>query len=362
MSETSVYQNVLFIGPDYENPQGGIGAVLYLYAKKIVHFKFLATYNGKKSGIREVIFFFRSFFKIVWKLFIDGNIRIVHIHGASRGSFYRKYIVFLCAKVMGKKTIYHIHGGGFYDFYKGAGVLLQGMITRLINHSDGVICLSESWYRIYETHFLPKRLDVLPNFVEIPSVNPVKEGKVIFLFLGKIMQPKGIYDLLEVIVRLKASYCDDFELWIGGNGETEKLESLIQQYHIKNQVRFLGWVDEERKEAVLQQAHVYVLPSYKEAMPLSILEAMAYGMPVIASDAGGIPEVVEHGHSGYLIRSGDTEALYDAMAGFLRDKTSVISMGHRSRIIVEEKFSVAAGLNKLQDIYEHLLNSKTDRL
>lgn len=350
---------ILVVGPNYKDHKGGIGAVIALYKHHMPGLQVMASYDGNRSGMVNALLFPLVVLKFIAKIISNKNIELIHIHGASNGSFYRKYILFTCSRILGKKTIYHIHGGGFHDFYNRSGKRVQKAISSFMARTDCVVCLSASWQAMYEQTFKVKRLNVLPNFVDIPHTKGQQKEKVIFLFLGKIMVAKGIYDLLEVAKNLKQHYPGRFELWIGGNGETQKLSQVITGDNIGDCVKFLGWIDREQKEKVLAEADIYVLPSYAEAMPVSILEAMAGAMPVIASRAGGIPEVVADGNSGYLINAGDQAALYNCMAAFLNNRNLITAMGQQSLNIIREKFETSVVLKQLNTIYDQLLSPQT---
>ena len=347
---------ILHIGPNYLNHRGGIGGVIALYKKYIPNFYFLTTYEGNRSKIINLIIFPYLIICIAFKTFTK-DIKMVHIHGASNGSFFRKYITFLFAKLLHRKTIYHIHGGGFYKFFLQSSVITKWMISHFINNADCVICLSKSWYEIYRTNFSPRRLEILPNFVtrRFEEIT-ISEGKTIFLFLGKIMKAKGVYDLLDIVEEIKDNHGHDFELWIGGNGEIEKMKDIIASKGIYSQVRFLGWVNNSEKEEVLKKADVYVLPSYAEGLPLSILEAMSFGMPVISTTVGGIPELVEQNVSGYLFEAGDKHALKTAVRSFLKDKSLIYKMGIQSKKIIADRYCSEVVINKLNSIYDSMLS------
>ena len=101
------------------NAKGGIGAVLDLYAQQFESFDVLYTYPESKS-VSRIPFYLKALSKLIQKLRSGASIDIVHIHTASNGSFYRKSFVLLIAKLYGKKTVMHIHGGGFKEFYNNS--------------------------------------------------------------------------------------------------------------------------------------------------------------------------------------------------------------------------------------------------
>lgn len=350
---------VLSIGPEFKNHRGGVGAVIEGYSKNMDPFHFYCTYKStNKYGAILYSLFKLSCFPFY--LLFNKQFKIVHIHGASKGSFYRKYFIFFCSKlIFRKKIIYHVHGGGFHNFYVKSNSLTKFLVSQFLNHADVTICLSKSWEKYFSTNFEPKRLVIVPNFIQknCSLKSYKKEGKVIFLFLGKVVATKGIYDFIEVIKELLITYDNKFELWVGGNGEIQFLENLIKENKLEPYVKYLGWIKGDRKEEILKASDIYVLPSYKEGLPVSILEAMSYGMPIISTKVGGIPELVKDNVSGILIEPGDKKALKSAVEIFLTDKNQIKTMGKESYSIVNNNFTTEIALTKVNQIYEDLESS-----
>lgn len=289
-------------------------------------------------------------------LALTPQVRIVHIHGASRGSFYRKYTLFLIAKYLfRRKVIYHVHGAEFHLFYEKAGGFMQGRIRHFIDEADVLICLSKSWKRFFLQHFWPSRIMVVPNTVE--SVTPrsaAQQEKVIFLFMGRIGERKGIYDLVKAASLLSMQYDQQFEIWMGGDGNVQAVECLVDSNGLQDTIFLKGWVTGHAKEELFRKATVFVLPSYNEGLPISVLEAMSYGMPVIATDVGGIPELVKNGESGLLIKAGDIAALRDAMERFIQDRQLAQRMGLASAAIVQREFVFEQTKATLEKLYTEL--------
>lgn len=358
MINASLSEKILFMGPEHRNHKGGVGAIIDSYASLFPGMKFIPSYNGAYPGWKNHLLFVRAWFRLCGRLLRDRSIRIVHLHGASKGSFYRKYVLFLTAqKLFRRKVVYHIHGGGFYDFYSQAGNGVQRRIGYFLDHADGVICLSASWEKLYAEHFRPKRLRVVPNFVGLPAALPERQqSPVIFLFLGLVTAAKGVYEWVEAIEELLRSGNNNIECRIGGNGEDRELAALVARKGLQPYIKVLGWVSGKEKQAALGSAQVYVLPSHKEGMPVSVLEAMAYGMPVISTRVGGIPELVEDGITGFLTEPGNKSELQQYMKAFMDDPALIGKMGRAGREVVKTRFSAEAAATELTQLYEDILN------
>ncbi|MCC9166157.1 glycosyltransferase family 4 protein [Pontibacter harenae] len=348
---------VLVVGPQYKNHRGGIGAVIDSYSKCVKPFNFVSTYKPLSKYLVP-LYSLKQIIILCMYLFKNPSIKIVHIHGASRGSFFRKYIIFLFSKyIFNKKTIYHIHGAEFHIFYENSNLITKNLVKNIFEHTDKVICLSTWWCSYFLKHFNPKSISVLPNIIE--KIDSQKKDnhnnkRIIFLFLGRVGKRKGIYDLIDVISSLAKLNTPPFEVWIGGDGEIDILEKIIAKEGLHQLVKYLGWVTGEKKREVLAKADVYVLPSYNEGLPVSILEAMNYELPIISTNVGGISELVKPHKNGFLINPGDKDALQEAMLYFLNNSDKVAKFGGESKQMIKSYYPEKV-VDQLGDFYKELL-------
>jgi glycosyltransferase involved in cell wall biosynthesis len=352
---TSVsHKNLLFIGPEYKNHRGGIGAVLEVYARHIRPFKFIPTF--KPGGVIKKLFtYIIAVFSLLITLARDRDIKIVHIHSASKASFLRKSFVILICRLFGKKVVYHLHGGKFHIFYQKAGITRR-YIRYIIESCDAVICLSDHWRDYLQSTFKIKRLEVVKNVIEAAPASDIgvnrNGGPLRLLFLGMITEGKGIFDLLDVLKVNSDTLNGRVTLTVGGNGDVEGLKRAMQSFG-KGEIEFAGWVNGEKKKELLANCDIYILPSYNEGLPMSILEAMTFGKPIISTPVGGIPEVVKPGFNGWLFKPGDREAL-----------TKIIfeALEHEERLATYGKNSLALSSNYLPDAVFSLLDTLYSRL
>ena len=251
--------NVLFVGPD--NNKGGIGAVLNVYSKYFNDFQLIKTYPSDTSRNR-VIYFLKSLFTLIQKLLKDKNINIVHIHSASNGSFIRKSIVLLVTKTFSRKVILHIHGGSFKDFFASSRIR-SIYILAILNMSNSVICLSDEWASYFKNQLRLNNVKVLPNPIELPELNnrEKESDRLELLFLGAVVPTKGIFDLLDYLSTNKYFKTDRIRLHIGGEGEINHLNMLLQQHGISGSVEQHGWVENETKSSLMNMMDIFILPS-----------------------------------------------------------------------------------------------------
>lgn len=347
-----VSNQILSVGPQHKNHRGGIGAVIDIYSKYFENFQFIRTQRPGSKFVSGMVYL-KAIVTLVFKLSFDRSLKIVHIHGSVRGSFYRKYIFYTIAKkIFGKKVFYHIHSGRYPKFYEQSSSIAKKMIIDIINNSDCVICLSNSWKEYYTSNFTPKKIEIVPNVIDFPyqSESTNKDSVLTLLFLGLITNDKGLFDLMDVISQNKVKYYGKIKLVVGGNGEVDKLIDFIEDHELTEMVDFVGWVSSDKKAACLQKSDVYVLPSYFEGLPISVLEAMSYGHPIISTWVGGIPEIVQQNKNGILIEPGDKKAIENAIDYFLYQPEKIDEYGRVSKQLVK-KYQPDAVMNKLLNLY-----------
>ena len=322
-------------------------------------FKVLVTHRFKSKTLNS-LWFPICMLELLVRLIVDSDIKIVHIHGASYGSFYRKYLLFvLVQRLFRKKIIYHVHGGGFRDFYLCASRFIQNRIRYVIQSADVVICLSEKWKQFFSSTFKANRVEIVNNMV-IPPENFTKiksENKFQLLFLGLIGSNKGIFDLLKVIAKNRKDFEDKIILKVAGNGRTNLLLECIKKWKIEKMVHFEGWADEAKKVELFRSSDAYILPSYKEGLPLSILEAMSYGLPIISTQVGGIPDLIHEYKNGLLIEPGNQKQIKKSILKLKNNKKLLKTFSQRSTKGVVD-FYPENVLKTLFSIYHELQGNK----
>lgn len=344
--------NILFVGPD--NNKGGIGAVLNVYRSNFNDFQLIKTYPSDTSTNR-VIYFIKSLFTLLQKLVKDKSINIVHIHSASNGSFIRKSIVVLITKTLSRKVILHIHGGSFRE-YVAYSKLRSKYILAILKLSDTVICLSDGWKYYFKNQLGLNNVKVLSNPIELPELfNREKQSdRLELLFLGAVVPAKGIFDLLDYLSTNKYFKTGRIRLHIGGEGDDDHLNMLIQQHGISGSVVQHGWIENETKSKLMNMMDIFILPSYIEALPMSILEAMSYAKPIISTKVGGIPSLVKEEYNGWLYNPSHIQQLDKIFDEIFADKTKLQAYGNNSRAEVL-KYDIQSVAVQLNSIYADVL-------
>jgi glycosyltransferase involved in cell wall biosynthesis len=192
----------------------------------------------------------------------------------------------------------------------------------------------------------------LPNPVTIPA-STAGERPNLVVFLGRLEAEKGVFHLLEAIARLRAAV-PDVRLVCAGEGNRVAVAHYAERLGLAEAVKFTGWIGSSGKRALLESAAVCALPSYSEALPLSLLEAMAAGVPVVTTPVGGIPEVVTDGVTGFLTPPGDVATLELRLRKLLLDRSLAATIGAAGRETVRLRFAPERALPQLEEIYADL--------
>ena len=359
--------NVLIVG-NAPSVKGGITSVITQIMKNHwndfgINMELIPTYEGG-TFIHKMLFFARSYRKISKALKVH-DYSIVHIHMSQGGSFRRKYLIHKLCRKYGIRDIIHLHSSSFMDFYSKANMREKRHIEQLLSESGCIIVLGTEWENRIRGIASKANTVIMNNTVSIPKIvsNQTVEP-MSFLFLGVLFKRKGVIDLVKAINLLKTDgtlsrYPAIFN--IGGTGECEEeLKKYVIDNSISSYINFLGWVSGEEKIKQLEKNQVLVLPSYNEGLPIAILEAISYGMPVISTDVGSVSEAVFDGENGFLFKPGDIRALSDSIKKILESKELRESFGLKSRQIAEQYFNEEQYFNKLRELYLCELDNKTN--
>lgn len=344
---------VLMIGPA-RSVNGGISAVVNNYYKagleKRVEIEYIGTMeDGSKWHKLKVAV--KALAEFIVKA---GNYEVVHIHMASDSSLYRKLPFIWLSKVFGKKLIVQQHGGNIKQFYYSeCGKKRQLFIKRMLQKADIFLVVAPYLKDIFKDIVEEEKIIIFPNAIEIPKeINP-DYSRQNLLFLGRLCKEKGINELLEAVNDLKPEF-PNLQLYLGGVWIEEELKEkagLCADF-----VHYLGWIDAEKKEGYLQKCNIFVLPTYFEGLPMSLLEGMAYGCACIATEVGGIPQVMTDRKDGLMIPAQDVQALKEAVRELLIKPDLQKEIGGNGRKTVESNNDINKSVDKLVKIYKCLCN------
>lgn len=335
----------------------------------------VATFD-QGSAIHNIIVFLKAIGSLLGAI-ITKKVDIVHIHFAERGSTLRKSILLFISLLFRQRILIHSHGATYEAFYEGLPSWLQKILVSLFSRCNKFIALSKSWQKYYaQTFCLDKnQITVLYNPVAMPAQVPDRLGKkhLKFVFLGRIgsrggaldlaksvvsfpKQEKGSFELIKAFAELPESDQENTELVLAGNGDLETANQLIVDLGMQDKITILSWISPEQRDELLAGADAFILPSYNEGLPMSMLEAMAWGLPVIVTPVGGIPEVITNQENGLLVEPGNKSQLMQAMQNLIQNEDLRISVGAAGRRSVEP-LDIKNYMNSLVSIYNEVMQS-----
>lgn len=354
---------VLMLGP-LPPPTGGMASVvsnlqrsLLTQSCKLIVLNTGKTTPGNRRTVEGILAQLRLMMKLVSSICRE-NSEFVHIHTCSGFTFWRDCTFMLIGRLLGCQVIWHIHGGYFDRFIRGLDPARKLILKESLEIAASVIVLSQDWKKKLHWAAPKARWYVVPNGVNLfEQGTKAANGRPRFLFLGNLGREKGIYDLIEATVRARSREFDGIIQVAGGEtmpGEKYKVECAIQKSGCQDRIILLGIISGDLKARILEEADCLVLPSHGEGLPMAILEGMAYGLPIIATKVGAIPEVITDGKEGFLITPGDVETLADRLLQIEHDQSLRREMGQAARRRVEVCYTLDGMVDRLVNIYRGL--------
>lgn len=273
----------------------------------------------------------------------------------SRGwSFREKGCMVLIAKFFGKQAIIAPRSGFLLDDLEGSDKF-KAFAKKVVNKADYTICQGTFWKEYFTKNLglLEQKAVIIHNWIaDNPYEYKRRNNKTTtILFLGWIEQNKGIYEIMEAAKSLEQ---EAIEWQIGGNGKAfETIKKELETSGLDQKVKLRGWVLNEDKKALLENADIFVLPSYREGLPNALLEAMQHGMAVTATSVGAIPDVINSGNNGILVPPKDAKALEKAVKELVDDPEKRASYGLKAMETIKQNHSLEAAISKFNKILRH---------
>lgn len=285
----------------------------------------------------------------------------------NRLGFLRDCLFLIPARLLGKKVVIHLHGGYFDRFYKTALPFMRAIIRFALRSTARAIVLGQSLSGIFEGIIPRERVRVVPNGLEDKFGswrNRTRNShRPMMLFLSTLMEEKGILAVLRAVPAVKERVPDVRVVFAGEwfrRSDRERAEQLVRDLNLESQVEFVGAVAAPLKYELLKSADIFVFPTAYafEGHPFVILEAMSAGIPIISTKWACIPETVRDGVEGFLLDSGDIEALAERMAQLLRDETLRRRMGLASRERFLAQYTIDRFAGRVRGVFEEVLDGK----
>ncbi|MFK7928728.1 MAG: glycosyltransferase [Myxococcota bacterium] len=284
---------------------------------------------------------------------------VVHINTSARWpGLIKDAMAVRLARLSGARTVLHVRGRGLQFLWEHPR--WEVVFRRMINWADRLLVLN----RVAAEHATRKgftHVQQVPNFIlrrPIPVREwPPFERPLRLLFVGWMISAKGIFELLDAVRATPGVRLTCVGRWIEGTEASARRQfhDKIDEYGLHDRVHIEGEVPLEQVWQHYERADVFVLPSWSEGFPNTLLESMMAGMPAIVSDAGAMPEAVVDGETGFVVPMRDTDALTAAIRRLATQPELVVRMGEAARARAEQEYERRRVVGLLADIYDELL-------
>jgi len=305
----------------------------------------------------------------LWAMLLTRRIDLAQVHYGDGASLNRKIPFLLTLRLFRVPYVLSDHQDWATREYPRRTALLRWLARSVFEHARAILVLGPHWKTSYE-RLLRRAIPVLlvyepceriavsrrqkaPPDAEMPDAQP----PVRFLCIGRVGRRKGTRDLIEAAALLRERF-DDFSLVIAGDGELDAMRDLVRARGLERHVLLPGWLDEPARNAALAGADVFVLPTYREGMPLSIMQAMFAGLPILSTGVDGVPVIARDGVNALILRPGDPAGLADRMERLARDGALRARMGRESLAIAERELTIETTTSDLADLFENILEGK----
>lgn len=331
-------KRILVVGPS-KNTRGGITSVINAHQNTDVwenwNCEWIPTYIDK-NVLQKILFFFIGFLKFI---ILVPYSKLVHIHLSEPSSAKRKNIFLTISKLFGKKTILHFHAFSPETTILGKYKLLY---KNMFNKADVVIALSRYWQIQLNSIVDERKIKIIHN--PCPQIKLIKDHPKnnTILFAGTLNRRKGYLDLIYAFSIIAKKY-PEWILVFAGNGELDKAKKIAEELNILDQVDFSGWVYGMQKDDLFRSSSIFCLPSYAEGFPMAVLDAWAYGLPVITTPVGGLPDILKNGENALVFEPGDINDLAKKL------EILISSIELRARLS-EESLKLSCGIFNVNNI------------
>lgn len=280
------------------------------------------------------------------------NPNIVHIHGTRAGLLGRLAVIGLNKRVIYTEHLWTEHyslDSRILNFFHYFSNWFLDMFTTLNIAVSGAV----KDYMVNKNITRPGKVVVIYNGVEEAKEKAnvfENEKEIKIVTVGTLNRQKGMQYLIKALPKVIKEFPDVKLEIVGDGGYKKDLQSQVKHLKLKDHVKFVGFLPDVEK--YLAKFDIYVQPSLSESFGLAIVQAMGAGLPVIATNTGGIPEIITDGITGLLVESKDSKAISEALIELLRDPKKAREMGKVAREEVKLKFNLQDMIDELEVTYE----------
>lgn len=340
---------VLVIAPGHLG-RGGIDSVVRMYQGTEMWSGFcrmLSTYDDR-DPMRKIWAAIKAY---AISPFAVARAEIIHIHLAGQISLLRKLPIVVLALILRRKLIIHIHASGEESLFIRTPRWAWKFV---LGTADYVIALSPSWKKIILKHVGGANVVVLPNPVNTFALVPRHiSSRPRVLYVGKLESRKGFKELISAAAFVLQEF-PQAEFWFAGHGDLDTAREHAIHLGISEQIHLLGWLSASELTAIYDQADIFCLPSHNEGVPMSVLEAMSHGLPVVCTPVGGLPDIIRDGKNALYAKPGDPGSIANALLHLMREPDMAAALAKAGRNTVVDDFHIQQISERLEALYWEL--------
>lgn len=354
---------VIIISPSL-NPEenvSGISSVAQFIISNNKEVEYIHFEVGKKDAesggtLNRIRRIWRN--RVEWKqLLRQHKGAVIHYNMPLMGAaVIRDYLLLQVAHRLGNPIVLHVHGGNYMK-NRQRPWLVQRLIEKVFSWAKHIIVLSDEEKRIVEKDFKVVNVYSLPNCIDLSEARGHKRSfdnnrPLSILYLGRIEKNKGIDYMLEAAKCLKADGVP-FTLHFAGKEETEGEYIPQFQTELGDSFIYHGVVFGKGKNDLLKQCDVFLLPSFYEGLPMSLIETMSFGMVPVVTNVGSISSVVINGENGLFVKIKDTDTIVSAIKALCADILLFESLSVKAQDTILSLFDDRAYIDKLNKLYRN---------
>lgn len=292
------------------------------------------------------------------------KVDVVHLNPSlDSRSLFRDGLFLAVLRLFGTQKLLVFFHGWHIELEKKIcrNALAKWLFTRLYGNNAEIFVLASHVKKSLEKMgFESNRIHVLTSMFDAEQVprtkKKTKQGMKL-LFMSRFDKAKGIYELLEAFNKVHTDYPMASIEFAGDGSEMQGMQAWVKKHKLSERVNFLGYLRGEDKILALEEASLYVLPSYAEGCPVSLLEAMAAGLPVITSAVGGIPDIVVDGVNGLLLQDVTAASIERALRDMLSNQVRLEQIGDTNRKEAWAKFEASIITKRFEKTYNKMINA-----
>lgn len=355
-------KKILIVGPRLALPSGVSSHIKTLLASPLNSAYQLSYFqvgsNPDDSALAVLLKFLFTPFRFLWKLWVISP-NVVHFNPSfDYKSLHRELNMLAISKLHGCKNIVQLHGGSLSQITrKGRLPCYARLVLAWASH---LVVLTRIQQQPLLKYCAKSKVSVIPNMIDVSGYQKNRLDKtpqLSILYMSKIESKKGIYDIIQAIPIVTEKFPNAKFLFAGEGPDREKLQCLCCENGYRDYLKFLGYLEGQQKINFLARGDLFLFPSqYMEGMPYALLEAMAAGLPIIATSMGGIPEMIQDKVNGILVPPGQPEKLAQAIIKLLANRRLRQGLGQFNRLKVETEYEINIVCEKFSQLYDKLSN------